>query len=460
MDSLHAALLKKDETVFISSLLDKLDPRKIPPSLKPHRESEDDALSALWNLARTFDCLFVDPKNPTIIPFRLRYGRLLVERWSGVARWLAYLLLRFSINPGERDVPLFCTVVLSTLLNAEEPDEWQEEVIHRPQTTPLIHLLLCQTGPPGCSYRYIPDEYGCAILALLWGSNNRRANFFSSIASLSTVRLCTRDNVITSLVLRARHIAEIAVGKRRPTGQDDERSLEKKWFSAAKSLGALNELAFSVMSGDAALSKIFFKKNVVFEYAAALFVLSDGIHSRHAEEIGIPKGTKNSEATEGSSSQSQAAWRVIAQTVSGPFMSILVGGAHRSASATPAALTGGLLHAIIQCLIHLPPDSREVNSLINETIPGLVGWLPSKKAVLALSTGYPKHLSSMSGKGELSTLLDLAGQTKGTVVAQACKRVRFAMEDGEMRLEFYSGGDARVMGGMCSNGEVRLFFCH
>jgi hypothetical protein len=452
MDSLHAALLKSDETDFVSSLLDQLDMRRIPPSLEMHGQYEEDwdvALSALWNLLRIFECLFIDPKNPAVVHVRLKFGGLVVERWSDVVHWLVYLLLVFSKHPDETTLPFFCTAALKMLVDTEERDEWQEEVLHRPQTADLIHALLCQTEPQEGSYHYISDTDGCAVLSLLWNGGGGQQHFFPALTQLSMVRPRTRDKVIASLVLRARHIAEIATGKRQGLGPEfvEEESLDERLLCAGRSLRTLTVLA-SHLTADPTLLRIFLKNDIIFEYASAFSALAKGVHTHHMEACGDAKVTPNAGPHEVGSPQ--AIWRIIAETISGSFTTILIERTRGSNSAVPVAITGGLLHTILQCLIHLLPESREVDAVINKALPMVLLSLQTKKAVYSLSTEDPSHFSSDSGEDELSALMDLA-QTRSAVAAQACGRVRAAMEDGNNRVK----GALWAMAGMCSNHEVR-----
>jgi hypothetical protein len=204
--ALHAALLAKDETDHVSALLDQLDPSNIPASLEMgdlYGGNMGAALSAFWGLVRIFECLSIDSRNPAVVQVRLKFGALLVERWSHVVQWLAYLLLLFIRNPGQSELPPFCTGVLTVLLEGEERDAWQEEILYRPQTTDLVHVLLCQTEPQEGSYHYMPETEGCAALWLLWKGSNGMPDCLNALIQLNTVRPRTRERVIKSLVLRA-----------------------------------------------------------------------------------------------------------------------------------------------------------------------------------------------------------------------------------------------------------------
>ncbi|TEB29780.1 hypothetical protein FA13DRAFT_1814910 [Coprinellus micaceus] len=361
MVSMHAALLKNDETGYVSGLLDQLSLRRISPSLEMGgqcKEAKETSLSALWNLLHIFECLFIDHKNPAVVFVRLKYGGLVVERWSDVVHWLLYLLLLFRKNPDERSLPFLCTAALKMLVDAEDKDEWQEDVLHHPQTADLVRTLLCQTEPREGSYHYISDVDGCAILSLLWNASKGQKCFFPALTQLNTVRPRARDKVITradhlplfgkchvgnnsgsmapdpmsviprsatswvitSLVLRARHIAEIAVGKRHGLGPEfvDEDDLEDKLHCAARSLSTLTVLALNLMS-DPALSCIFLKHNII-EYASAFFVLSKGAHSHYMETRGGADGTLSSDPQE--ARVSQAIWATIAAMLSGSFRTI------------------------------------------------------------------------------------------------------------------------------------------
>ncbi|TEB17449.1 hypothetical protein FA13DRAFT_1804358 [Coprinellus micaceus] len=294
------------------------------------------------------------------------------------------------------------------LVDAEDKDEWQEEVLHRPQTADLVRTLLCQTEPREGSYHYISDVDGCAILSLLWNARKGQKCFFPALTQLNTVRPRARDKVIASLVLRARHIAEIAVGKRHGLGPEfvDEDDFEDKLHCAARSLSTLTVLALNLMS-DPALSCIFLKHNIIFEYAPAFFVLSKGAHSHYMETRGGANGTLSSDPQE--ARVSQAIWATIAAMLSGSFRTILTERARRSNSAVSAAISGGLLQTILRCFIHLLPNSRELNALIDDALPIVLRSVQTKKGIYSLSTAYAKHFSSDSAGGdELSALMDLA----------------------------------------------------
>ncbi|TEB27178.1 hypothetical protein FA13DRAFT_961239 [Coprinellus micaceus] len=206
---------------------------------------------------------------------------------------------------------------------------------------------------------------------------------------------------------------------------------------------------------DPSLSKIYLKRNVVFEYASALSILSMSVHALCLEQHDISGDSSSDTAEEATSPGFQAIWEELAAIISQTFSRIVAERTRNPTSAQTTAIAGGLLHTIIRCSAHLPPDSRDLGSLVAKTIPNIVRLLATKEGVYSLTNRYPKQFPSESGEDELNTLLDLVG-TRSVLMAKACECIRESIKEGKRRVEASTQGAVQVIGAMCGSHEHRL----
>jgi hypothetical protein len=204
---------------------------------------------------------------------------------------------------------------------------------------------------------------------------------------------------------------------------------------------------------DPSLSKIYLKHNVVFEYASALSILSMSVHALCLEQHDISGDSSSDTAEEATSPGFQAIWEELAAIISQTFSRIVAERTRNPTSAQTTAIAGGLLHTIIRCSAHLPPDSRDLGSLVAKTIPNIVRLLATKEGVYSLTNRYPKQFPSESGEDELNTLLDLVG-TRSVLMAKACECIRESIKEGKRRVEASTQGAVQVIGAMCGSHEV------
>ena len=320
-------------------------------------------------------------------------------------KWILYLLLTVD-QPDKDTLPLFCAEVLEAFLGSEETDDWHEELLSTAQTADLIYVLLCQTDRHTGLYYYFPGMRGCRIIELLWKNSNSPSGdseCASARAKLNAVSGRTRGRIVSSLVLRARHIAEVAVGQRPGRGQ---LAFHRSFFLAMRSLHTLLTLSLD-LSKDPVLLKVFRKYNIALEYASAFSVLTSGAHAYKGPQ-NVEGGSSRGMISAAELEPLETTWRLTAVTMSTTFVRILAQSTPYPQFSACVALAGGLLHTTLRCLIHLPPEAPERSTLINITLPFISGLLPAKRAMSAVSIRYPQLFPSKSGENELDTLLDQA----------------------------------------------------
>ncbi|TEB22200.1 hypothetical protein FA13DRAFT_1741161 [Coprinellus micaceus] len=456
--ALLAFLVTNDNAKPVAALLDKLDPSKIPPASQigePLTHEAENAIIAIRSITSIFQSLGLEPKHPRVVQLRLHYGGLVLERWSTVMRWLVYYMLQAPYYSNPAGSIHFCTEVLMHITVNEEKDVWQEELLYLPSTTDFIYLLLCQVDPRNKSYHYIPmSSRGCSIMWMLWEYINDYSAFSNALARLKAVTPRTRDKIISSLVLRARHIAEIANGKRE--GLNASSKEDDKLLLAGRSLYLLM-FCTSQLLIDPALWKVFLKHDFLFEYASALSILSTKAHDyemelrRVAEEISgedPPAKVKIPGLGEGF-------WKLMADTIAWFVKTLVMKRTPKPSSSIPSAIRGGIMHTALRCLLHLHPEAEVVNRLIDDAVTCTLSFVTTRKGYLALTKGYQDSSPSPTVEDELDDLLGRA-RRHSKAGKQVCKEIRECVERGERAFERYPTAALKLMLRMCGNRKHPL----
>jgi hypothetical protein len=364
---------------------------------------------------------------------------------------MMYYLLQapYSLNPA-LSVHLL-TEVFTHVTVAEEKDVWQEELLYLPSTMDFLFFLLRQADPKDGSYHYTPIlPEGCSILWLLWKYTNDPYTFACVLTRLKAVTPRTRDRIISSLVFRARHIAEIACGKR----EGFQMSLKEhdKILIAGRSLYLLVVCTHELLI-DPALWKAFLKHDFLFEYASALSILCAKAHDY---EMGLRRVAEISEEDSPAKLDTPQFpgdfWEVMADTIACLVKYLVMKRSPKPYSSIPSALRGGILHTALRCLLHLDPEAQVVTQLIEGGTACTLSFTTTRKGYHALTRGYQESSLSAASKNDLDDLLDQV-RRHSKAGKEVCKKIRECVERGERTYERTS----KLMMEMCGNRKVSAF---
>ncbi|KAF6761223.1 hypothetical protein DFP72DRAFT_34771 [Ephemerocybe angulata] len=340
----------------LDSLLDILEARLLPPMPLDVSDPRvavqlEVAMAALLDVSAVFRCFIAVPHHPQISACKTRCLEMLVERWSDVMKWLAYLLLNASSFANPPNILGTCIDTLLPIIVSAEKDILKEELLYLPYTIDYVYLLLCQVDKYTGKYYYLQlTKYGemCAILNLFKSFIDSEIAFFNLLPRLKAVSPKTRKRIISALTVRAPQIAESA-----------EATEAKSMMSAMYSLYTLIYCTSQLLC-DPSLWTIFLEMGFLKEHGRALAIIAEKGHMSEVDP-------------------GDQFWKLLCATVILFVKTVVMKRTPNPTESFPSAMEGGILTSALRCLTHLDPTEKGTSGIIDDAITVILSYLPVEK---------------------------------------------------------------------------------
>ncbi|KAF6764420.1 hypothetical protein DFP72DRAFT_871787 [Ephemerocybe angulata] len=228
-DALAAYLVAEQDLELLDEILRPLHPSLIPPGALPLRGRESlenpevkkatAAIEALYQAAPLFKTL-VHASNPSesLTVYANKCLEAWIDAWSGVTKWITYLLMHASKLEVHTGLVSQCTNLLTAItVNAGAGGEaLKEELRLMPCSIDVLFILLGQIDNKTKQYIHIQDDedFGCSLMRILRLQVVNRPGGAAIEARLLSVTRATRRALIAALVDRAQQFVSLADGDR------------------------------------------------------------------------------------------------------------------------------------------------------------------------------------------------------------------------------------------------------